>query len=73
MPHQENLIESEDFTMVEGQWYSTNYPDPPRAARDLLAIPSAEVNVDQLFGQRCHQCMAYGNRGRYYEDSTVDA
>ncbi|KAN0069130.1 hypothetical protein V8E54_012759 [Elaphomyces granulatus] len=26
-----------------------NYPDPARAARDLLALPSAEVDVERLF------------------------
>jgi len=36
------------------QWWKANefnYPDPARAARDLLAIPSAEVDVERLFSE----------------------
>ena len=41
----------QDWTL---QWWkanSINYPDPARAARDLLAIPSAEVDVERLFSE----------------------
>jgi len=36
------------------QWWKANefnYPDPARVARDLLAVPSAEVDVERLFSE----------------------
>jgi len=43
--------DDQDWTL---QWWKANginYPDPARAARDLLAIPSAEVDIERLFSE----------------------
>ncbi|KAN0080532.1 hypothetical protein V8E54_003736 [Elaphomyces granulatus] len=39
-----------------------NYPDPPRTARDLLAIPSAELEVERLFSDQAELDTIGGRR-----------